>query len=54
MGLWRLSRLYVGAGCAVLSLDNYNDARRLIDGNFDGEAEPLVCPAANQCMPTAR
>ena len=26
-----------GAGCAVLSLDNYNDASRLIDGNFDGE-----------------
>ena len=29
-----------GAGCAVLSLDNYNDASRLIDGNFDGEGHP--------------
>ena len=25
-------------GCAVLSMDNYNDASRLIDGNFDGES----------------
>jgi hypothetical protein len=25
------------AGCVVLSLDNYNDASRLIDGNFDGK-----------------
>ncbi len=24
-------------GCTVLSMDNYNDASRLIDGNFDGE-----------------
>lgn len=24
-------------GCALLSMDNYNDASRLIDGNFDGE-----------------
>lgn len=23
-------------GVTVLSLDNYNDASRLIDGNFDG------------------
>jgi hypothetical protein len=26
-------------GCAVISMDNYNDASRLVDGNFDGEAE---------------
>ena len=32
----------VDAGCAVLSLDNYNDASRLIDGNFDGEFRPCV------------
>lgn len=25
-------------GCTVLSMDNYNDASRLIDGNFDGES----------------
>jgi uridine kinase len=24
------------AGCAILSMDNYNDASRVIDGNFDG------------------
>ena len=24
-------------GCVLLSMDNYNDASRLIDGNFDGE-----------------
>lgn len=24
-------------GCALLSMDNYNDASRLIDGNFDGD-----------------
>ncbi len=23
-------------GCTVLSMDNYNDASRLVDGNFDG------------------
>ncbi len=26
------------AGCAVLSMDNYNDGSRVIDSNFDGEA----------------
>ena len=34
----------------MLSLDNYNDASRLIDGNFDGEPE---LAAASMCMPTA-
>ena len=29
-------------GCALLSMDNYNDASRLIDGNFDGK--PLLLP----------
>lgn len=29
-------------GCVLLSMDNYNDASRLIDGNFDGE--PLLPP----------
>lgn len=29
--------LAANAGCSVLSLDNYNDASRLIDGNFDGK-----------------
>ena len=29
-------------GCALLSMDNYNDASRLIDGNFDGEFRPSV------------
>ena len=24
------------AGCALISLDMYNDATRLVDGNFDG------------------
>lgn len=31
-------------GCTILSMDNYNDASRLIDGNFDG-----VCAAASSC-----
>jgi uridine kinase len=30
-------------GCAVISMDNYNDASRLVDGNFDGEADLLDC-----------
>jgi uridine kinase len=24
-------------GCALLSMDNYNDGSKVIDGNFDGE-----------------
>ena len=24
------------AGCAILSMDNYNDGSRVIDSNFDG------------------
>ncbi len=24
-------------GCALLSMDNYNDGTKVIDGNFDGE-----------------
>lgn len=25
------------AGCAILSMDNYNDGSRVIDSNFDGD-----------------
>lgn len=31
------------AGCTILSLDNYNDAARLIDGNFDGAVSGSQC-----------
>jgi len=27
----------MAAGCAILSMDNYNDGSRVIDSNFDGE-----------------
>lgn len=30
------------AGCAVLSMDMYNDATRLVDGNFDGALDPGI------------
>ena len=32
----------------MLSLDNYNDASRLIDGNFDGAA--LASPVPGECL----
>lgn len=39
-------------GCTVLSMDNYNDASRLIDGNFDGELiELFVCQRCICCHP---
>lgn len=30
------------AGCAILSMDNYNDGSRVIDSNFDGALQPLA------------
>jgi hypothetical protein len=27
-------------GCATISMDNYNDGSKVIDGNFDGEVAP--------------
>ena len=31
-----LSLSSMPAGCAILSMDNYNDGSRVIDSNFDG------------------
>ena len=37
---------WFGAGCAILSMDNYNDASRVIDGNFDGAPPSVFCADA--------
>lgn len=29
-------------GCALLSMDNYNDGSKVIDGNFDGACVVLI------------
>lgn len=29
-------------GIAMISMDNYNDASRLVDGNYDGKRSPSV------------
>ena len=53
-----LSLSSMPAGCAILSMDNYNDGSRVIDSNFDGAVltlYPLLsvhvmpCPLA-QCL----
>ena len=35
----------------VLSMDNYNDASRIIDGNFDGKIEMLYFNALSPLVP---
>jgi len=36
-------------GITVLSMDNYNDASRLIDGNFDGALPSASPPCCTPC-----
>ena len=37
-------------GITVLSMDNYNDASRLIDGNFDGARTRSPSPCAHAAV----
>ncbi len=39
------------AGCAILSMDNYNDGSRVIDSNFDGEFLTLHPQISAHMMP---
>ena len=39
-------------GCALLSMDNYNDGSKVIDGNFDG-APPAAPPSCARLLCTA-
>ena len=40
----------ISADVAVISLDMYNDASRLIDSNFDGESDMLGAAPQVQCL----
>ena len=39
-------------GCALLSMDNYNDGSKVIDGNFDGAQQWAWCCQA-RCQPAS-
>ena len=46
--------VHVLAGSVVLSMDMYNDATRLIDGNFDGELCNFMFAVHLQLLSTVR